>query len=139
MNLLLTKLALLLHPTIILSSLPLAAAYFYLAKFRPKWKNFVYLPLLFLTIRVLFLQNPLSWSFYRRLTVDDVGWRQKDEIHSKFEHYLSPKPVEYLAVGSSQTGAVYEPYAKQHDHLRVLSFAGMGTSRPTLLSAIYLS
>jgi hypothetical protein len=81
----------------------------------------------FLLIRVAILGNPVSWEVYSRvLDAGVVGWRQYDLVRIQRDSYMQPRAgLRYLAVGSSQTEAVYARYARQHDDFDTLIVAAM--------------
>ncbi len=81
----------------------------------------------FLVLRLLLVGNPWAWQFYaQHLKHGDVGWRQYSVIHETRYGYLGMQmPSRYLAVGSSQTNAIYAKYAQQHKELAIFEMAGM--------------
>ena len=81
----------------------------------------------YLVLRLLLVGNPWAWQFYAQyLKHGDVGWRQYSVIHETRNGYLGMRmPARYLAVGSSQTDAIYRKYAQQHEELAIFEMAGM--------------
>jgi hypothetical protein len=80
-----------------------------------------------LVLRIVLVGNPLSWHLYaQRLDPDTVGWRQYDLVRIQRDHYRTP-PIDlrYLAVGSSQTEAVYGRYAQDRANLDLFVVAAM--------------
>jgi len=80
-----------------------------------------------LVIRLMLLENPVAWRCYERhLTHKDVGTRQRNAIHEERKrYYLRKAEVRYLAVGSSQTGAIYRHYRAVDPRLEILTLAAM--------------
>jgi hypothetical protein len=80
-----------------------------------------------LAMRIILVGNPLSWQWYAGvLDADQVGWRQYDLVKIQREHYLKPSgELRYLAVGSSQTEAVYGRAAQQRADLDLFVVAAM--------------
>lgn len=79
-------------------------------------------------VRVTLVDNPWVWSLYGRvLDPDRIGWRQDSALRTRIDSYRDlPSPVRYLAVGSSQTQAIYGLHARQHPELGVFDLAAMG-------------
>ena len=103
-------------------------AFRFLQKYRPKWQAMAYALLFIFTLRLLLFGNPVSWAIYKHLLgPGDIGRRQFGVIKGERYKY-EPKPanVDYLAVGSSQTYAIYQNYAKQDEHFRIFSMPGLG-------------
>jgi hypothetical protein len=82
---------------------------------------------LLLLIRVVLVCNPWSWEAYAGyLGGRDVGWRQRDVIIAERNNYLKkPAALDYLAVGSSQAGAIFWDYGMDHKELDVFMMAGL--------------
>ena len=80
-----------------------------------------------LTLRVVLLGNPLSWQVYAQILDEDtLGWRHYALILVERDRYLSPAPgLRYLAVGSSQTDAVYGRFAQEYGGVEEFIVAGM--------------
>jgi hypothetical protein len=55
-----------------------------------------------------------------------IGWRQSSVLYDKFAQYKKHDNVKYLAVGSSQTGAVYNFSDDTLSNFKVKSLAGLG-------------
>jgi hypothetical protein len=80
-----------------------------------------------LVLRFALLGNGLPWSYYARvLTPELVGDRQYDLIKAQRDRFEArSRGPRYLAVGSSQTEAVYYNYAREHDDLETFIVAAM--------------
>lgn len=93
------------------------------------WKSASFLILSILTLRLLLLWNPISWTLYHEvLAPDDVGWRQDSVIIYETKKYFETPPhVKYLAIGSSQAYAVFNSYARSHEDLSLFTLPAMGT------------
>lgn len=91
------------------------------------WRGVVRFVILLLALRVLLFRNPVSWHLYETvLQPIEVGWRQASVIRKERDRYLARAPgIRYLAVGSSQTDALYSAYAKQHDDFATFTMAAM--------------
>jgi hypothetical protein len=81
-----------------------------------------------LAVRVVLVGNPWVWRLYEaKLHPDDIGWRQHSIMTKKRQSYDPlPSGVRYLAVGSSQTDAIYGAYAERHHELVTFGVAAMG-------------
>ena len=100
----------------------------YIKKKRWHFRLPVYLFLCIVIGRLLLWNNPVAWYvYYKTLDWKDVGSRQVTVMADQVSRYFSPSDkLKYLAVGSSQTGAVYSKYAKKNEHLYKVQFSGMG-------------
>jgi hypothetical protein len=80
-----------------------------------------------IAVRLLLVGNPWIWRFYAaKLRPADIGWRQYSAVRKKRDSFLPPPgKTPYLAVGSSQTGAIFLPYADRHPDLRMFTAAAM--------------
>ena len=98
-------------------------------QYRPHWKNFANFFLFILLIRVLLFGEYFSWGFYgEHLGTDDVGWRQKSVLDFEYKKFFkNTQKINYFAVGSSQTLALYTHYAKEHQELSVMHLSSMTT------------
>lgn len=78
--------------------------------------------------RILLWGNPGSWYvYYTTLGHEDIGFRQGTVMADRVSRYFEPSSsLKYLAIGSSQTGAVYSRYAKENEALYKVQFSGMG-------------
>ena len=95
-------------------------------KYKPRWQYLAYAALLIFLLRGLLFGQYFSWGFYKdHLTVDDIGWRQQSAVTAEYYKFFKPTRKKYMAVGSSQTYAVYFDYSQKHNHLTVFSLAGM--------------
>lgn len=85
--------------------------------------------LFMLFTRLLLLENPFAWKIYHQtLSQKDVGYREFDIIGTQiagFKGSLMPKPTEFLAVGSSQVGAIFHQWGGPPIDLKIYSVAGM--------------
>jgi hypothetical protein len=93
----------------------------------PPWRAIVRGIVLFLALRVLLFGNPWAWSVYEaNLRARYVGWRQMSVIREELRADLRPpRGVRFLAVGSSQTDALYDRIAREREDLRVFGLAGL--------------
>ena len=96
-------------------------------KIFPRWHNAANFIVVVLIFRLFLFDQVFSWYGYAKyLSVDDVGWRQKDVIDYEYKKFLKkPEHTKYLAVGSSQTRAVYGPYARKHGYPQIFSLSAM--------------
>jgi hypothetical protein len=78
-------------------------------------------------LRLVLLANPFAWQVYAEsLDAGDVGWRQYDLITIQRDRYFSGQPgPRYLAVGSSQTEAIYGRSAAADPDLDMFIVAAM--------------
>jgi len=80
-----------------------------------------------LALETLVFRNP---AFFRvaaqHLDVEDIGWRQARALIKETPRFKRPCPTPLLAVGSSQTGAIYIPYAAADPNLVIFTLSGMG-------------
>ncbi|MEQ1908814.1 MAG: hypothetical protein ABMA15_08320 [Vicinamibacterales bacterium] len=84
----------------------------------------------FALIRVLLFGNPITLRFYQRqLTPEALGprqWAVLDLDILEYQRDLRPAPLENLAVGSSQVGAIFSHWVSDPlQGIRVYSMAGM--------------
>lgn len=91
------------------------------------WRMGVTLVLSIVSLRYLLFANPVAWLAYDRLlNEDDVGRRQDAALLLETRRYLRhPHPVEYLAVGSSQTWAIYNQIASDDARFDLFTMPGM--------------
>lgn len=105
----------------------LALIYRWARKLHSRWKGLINLALVILVIRIILFQNPLAWYVYNHtLDPEVIGWRQSSILYDKFNQFKEHENVEYLAVGSSQTGAIYNFSRDTLSNFRVKSLAGLG-------------
>lgn len=92
-----------------------------------RWRVVAYTVALALGLQYLLLGNPVAWHVYAELlSPEEVGWRQYSVILKQRDQYVSQASrVEYLAVGSSQTDALYSGYASEHEQFTVFEMAAM--------------
>ncbi len=101
----------------------------WLGKSQFKWSPFLKPILIIILIRLILFDNIISWICYHTLlTPSDIGFRQRDTITQEFKKFLKYPASEskYLAIGSSQTGAVYGEYSKLHKDFRKIEMSGLG-------------
>jgi len=96
-------------------------------RFKPRWKYLAYAVLTVFLVRIVLFGQYLSWEFYKdHLSVDDLGWRQQGMLPAEYNKFFkNSHEIKYLAVGSSQTFAVYSDYSNKHNNLTVFNLAGM--------------
>ena len=100
-------------------------------RFVPPWlTTTVYCLVGVALIRVLLFGNPVTLRFYQRhLTPEVVGprqWAVLDLDILEYRRNLRPAPIENLAVGSSQVGAIFSHWVSDPPQgMRVYSMAGM--------------
>jgi hypothetical protein len=83
--------------------------------------------LIVLTARFVLFATPLSWfAYYATIGSDFIDSRERDIVAAKVKTFLAPPPgQEFLAVGSSQTRAVYTQYSKKNPILGYYVLAAM--------------
>jgi hypothetical protein len=106
----------------------IAAGFVLVYIWKPRWRNLARCILVVWAIRLILFGQYLSWEAYAdHLSVEDLGWRPKRVVsveHKKF--FKTSLRAPYVAVGSSQTLAVYGSYSKEHDEeLGLFQIAGM--------------
>lgn len=109
--------------------LVISGGLFYLNKTRSRWRKWLNPILVVILIRLIFFYNIGSWAFYYTvLDASDVGFRQIAAINYKIKRFLvfPEEETKYLAVGSSQTGAVYGRYSKKAKNFMTFYMPGMG-------------
>ena len=80
-----------------------------------------------ISIETLVFRNPVFFKVASRyLHVEDIGWRQSRALVKEVSRFTKPIETPLLAVGSSQTGAIYIPYAAQDPNLSLFTLSGMG-------------
>ena len=93
----------------------------------PPWRGIARGVVLFFALRVIFFGNPWAWGVYEaNLRARHVGWRQMSVIREELRSWMRPpQGVRFLAVGSSQTDALYARIATEREDLRVFGLAGL--------------
>ncbi len=83
--------------------------------------------LIVMTARFLLFGTPLSWfTYYATIDSNFVDPRERDIIANKIKTFFLPPPQQkFLAVGSSQTRAVYSHFSKHNPILGYYTLAGM--------------
>jgi len=96
-------------------------------KLSQRWRAIINIGIMILIIRIILFQNPLAWYVYNHtLEPEVIGWRQSSVLYDKFNQFKKHEDVKYLAVGSSQTGAIYNFSRDTLSDFRVKSLAGFG-------------
>lgn len=112
---------------IILELAVLAGLYWWSRSWDHRWRTVVNLGIIILVIRIILFQNPLAWYVYHHtLDPEVIGWRQSSMLYDEFEQYKDHDDIKYLALGSSQTGAIYEFSEDNLSNFAVKSLAGLG-------------
>ena len=88
----------------------------------------VFIVIFYSLTRVILFENPAAWMGYRySLTWKEIGFREATIIDQNLRRYISPpQNLKYLAIGSSQTGAVFSDYAQKHRDFYKIEYSGMG-------------
>jgi hypothetical protein len=105
------------------------SAWVYLNKSQHKWRKHIIPVLIVILVRMILFDNIASWAFYYKfLSQSDIGFRHHDLINHEIKRFLIKPPEEskYLAVGTSQTGAIYGGYSKKHKDFNKIEMAGLG-------------
>jgi len=90
------------------------------------WSTAVRCAIVFLIIRVVTLENPWAWQAYESLLGGRrIGWRQMGVIRAQERWFFRSEQVRYLAVGSSQTEAIYQELPGERADVRVFPLGGM--------------
>lgn len=91
------------------------------------WREAARFLVLVLALRFALLDNPVAWDGYAaRLEAAQAGRRQIRTALEESAHYRwRRRGIQYLAVGSSQTGSIYRNYRDSHEDLEILTLAGM--------------
>jgi hypothetical protein len=113
---------------LVLAELAALALGFWLARrwLRGAWRGAALAALVILAVRVALFGNPLAWGAYYVALQGHADWRQTDVIAERFRSMLPPpRSAEFLAVGSSQTHAIYRSLSREQEELQLFSLAGM--------------
>lgn len=114
--------------TVILVSMT-AAAFFYRNNLKVKTSDFLTTVTLFLFLRIVLLDNPLAFGLYTNLLPSEaIGYRQHDAIYMEMQKYkrsFVPEALDFLAIGSSQVGAIFHHWEGLPGRIKVFSLAGM--------------
>lgn len=103
--------------------------------FHPIATRILLIALILLLFRSFLFYNATIWNFYATALspndLGDTGWREYEFIREECRNQNFPRDfargIEFLAVGSSQTAAIYAKYSKTNpDRLALLSMAGVG-------------
>ncbi len=104
----------------------LAGVYRFSKRLPRRWRTAVNTGIIILAMRIILFQNPLAWYVYHHtLDPEVIGWRQSSVLYDEFARYKKHDEVAYLAVGSSQTGAVYNFSRDTLANFDVKSLAGL--------------
>lgn len=94
-------------------------------------RSVVFAILAILVMRIILFSNPVAWTAYDKfLDIDDLGFRNNKLVSFERNKFLRrPQKVEYLAVGSSQVGAVFGryDYLDKSNQFITFTLAGMTT------------
>jgi hypothetical protein len=92
-----------------------------------RWSFYLLVAGTYLGLRLLLFGNPVAWyAYYLALDVDKIDMREKDTIVSEAKKFFVPDQLKYLAVGQSQTWAIYRKYSNEHpDFVRYFELGGM--------------
>jgi hypothetical protein len=134
--------ALVLAASLLLSVMTIEGKYYYLivsiivvgalvvamARIEKQWKalsdytlKFILAVVMFICMivaaRAILFYNPYAMRFYlKHGTSDDFGWRQLSLLHYKaFQEKTDVKRCRYLAIGSSQVGAMFRVFPRAFD------------------------
>ena len=101
----------------LVSAVILIIIFIFLKRLKSPWGPGARAVVAVLILRIILFYNPACWAIYNLfLDADDIGYRQKDVIKYELKRYLTkPAEINYLAVGTSQTGVVYREWALTHD------------------------
>jgi hypothetical protein len=104
-----------------------AAAVITHTRVSPAAGRLIFLLVLIAAGRTAVFDNPVLWThFERRLNAGLIGWRQYDLLVIKRDSFLEEDAApKFLAVGSSQTGAIYSSYSNSSEQLEVYAVAAM--------------
>ena len=95
-------------------------------KVSPAWRIGFILACI-ISLETLVFRNPVFFRLAAHyLDVEDIGWRQARALIKENMRFKRPCPTPLLAVGSSQTGAIYVPYATADPNLVIFTLSGMG-------------
>ncbi|MFC3126119.1 hypothetical protein ACFOD4_13710 [Pseudoroseomonas globiformis] len=90
------------------------------------WRTSAFALLGLLALRVALFGNPVAWGAYYVALQGHADWRQTDVIAERFRSLMPARPgAEFLAIGSSQTFAIYREITRGRDDLQLFSLAGM--------------
>jgi hypothetical protein len=81
-----------------------------------------------ITTNIMLFWNPLFYIYAsKHLNASDIGFRQYDALRLELDRFKKHTPARYLAVGSSQTLAIYTEYQnKNTPDFSIFSMAGLG-------------
>jgi hypothetical protein len=112
-----------------LSFLSVAGMIFFQKKHLSGWTKYILIFLItVIGFRILIFNNPVFFKVASNtLNVEDIGWRENDALKTDRNGFFTWGPYDYLAIGSSQVGAVFKKYSGLNKNFKVFSLAGMGT------------
>ncbi|NCD40857.1 MAG: hypothetical protein EOL88_02070 [Bacteroidia bacterium] len=115
--------------TIILALSILGVVSFYLQRRRrASWLSMVICGIILYGcfVVLIFGNGPIIRIYKRLLKHWNIGWRQASTLAREAELYEKDLPqYDFLAVGSSQTYALYTEFARKHEEVSVFNIAGM--------------
>lgn len=83
--------------------------------------------LLATSTNILIFYNPLFFKVSSDLLeAKDIDWRQNDSLGYEIKRFKKAIAVNYLAVGSSQTEAIYSRYITEDPQFSFFAMSGMG-------------
>lgn len=96
-------------------------------RFFPKWKMPIRFVAFILLMRIALFQNPAAWYIYvHTLLPEEIGWRQNSFLYNQLLQYKNHGSIDFLAVGSSQTQAIYQFNGSEPENFAITSLAGFG-------------
>ncbi len=101
------------------------------ARSKIRFQRIVLFVLVILLFRTFLFDNYLTWyALNKYLSVDDIGFRQKDVLSYEYTKFLKNDKKDntfILSVGSSQSGKVYHPFSENHkDIVQTFTMSGFG-------------
>lgn len=113
--------------TIAIYLLIIGMAWFISRRLDPVWRIGVHLVIIILIFRIIAFENPVAWYIYSNtLDPEVIGWRQSSVLYDEFVQFKSHEETKYLAVGSSQTEAIYNIHSYNNPEFHVKSLAALG-------------
>ncbi len=92
-----------------------------------RYRQLVIIALCYGSFHILIYSNPIFLTAsYHLLSAKTLEVQKKDAMRFWVSRHWKIKPTEYLAVGSSQTGAIYNQFADESPRLDTLAISGMG-------------
>ncbi|MFC1771762.1 hypothetical protein ACFL3A_00235 [Pseudomonadota bacterium] len=106
--------------------LALLLSLFLIVRKKKFWgRSVIYTALGVLVLRLFLFENPFSWTVYGYLLkLNDLGYWNRAILSRERSRYMGhPENVQYLAVGTSQVGAMFDEYARVNDANRLVVFS----------------